>query len=36
MRFFDDLLRAETERLDQVVLLGAGFDTAPSDSACRL
>jgi methyltransferase (TIGR00027 family) len=26
-RFFDDLLRAETERLDQVVLLGAGFDT---------
>jgi len=26
-RFFDDLLRTEAERLDQVVLLGAGFDT---------
>ena len=26
-RFFDDLLVAEAERLDQVVLLGAGLDT---------
>jgi methyltransferase (TIGR00027 family) len=26
-RFFDDLLCAEAERLDQVVLLGAGLDT---------
>ncbi len=26
-RFFDDLLRGEADRVDQVVLLGAGFDT---------
>jgi methyltransferase (TIGR00027 family) len=26
-RFFDDLVRTEAERLDQVVLLGAGLDT---------